>query len=76
MHCKENPIYVFPDKKWRGLTHPSMANRGNTECSPNFHIYVSVSDLYIPRIGPPIFLRQNRQTNHENIEIAHRHMNV
>ncbi len=24
--------------------------------SPNFHIHVSVSDLYIPRIGPHIFL--------------------
>ncbi len=23
--------------------------------SPNFHIHVSVSDLYIPRIGPHIF---------------------
>jgi hypothetical protein len=22
---------------------------------PNFHIYVSVSDLYIATIGPPIF---------------------
>jgi hypothetical protein len=21
---------------------------------PNFHIHVSVNDLYIPRIGPPI----------------------
>ena len=29
--------------------------------SPNFHIPMSVSDLYIPRIGPHIFLQQNRQ---------------
>ena len=36
-HCKENPIYVFLFWKLRGL-------------SPHFHIYVSVSDLYIPRI--------------------------
>ena len=43
---------------------------------PNFHIYVYVSDLYIPRIGPPIFLQQNRQTDRGNIQIAHRHMNV
>jgi hypothetical protein len=28
--------------------------------SPNFHIHVSVRDLYIPRIGPLIFLQQNR----------------
>ena len=38
MHCKENPIYVLPEKKLRGL-------------SPNFHIHVSVSVLYSPRIG-------------------------
>ncbi len=29
---------------------------------PIFHIHVYVSDLYIPRIGPHIFLQQNRQT--------------
>ncbi len=44
--------------------------------SPNFHINVSVSDFYIPRIGPHIFLKQNRQIDSENIQIAHRHMNV
>ena len=27
--------------------------------SPNFYIHVSVSDLYIPRIGPHIFPQQN-----------------
>jgi hypothetical protein len=31
--------------------------------SPNFHIHVSVSDLYIPRIGLPILLQPNRQTD-------------
>jgi hypothetical protein len=41
MHCYENPIYVFLFWELRGL-------------SPNFHIHVSVSDLYIPRIGPHI----------------------
>jgi hypothetical protein len=50
-HCNENPIYVFPEKELRNL-------------SPNFHIHVSVSDLNIPRIGPHIFLQQNRQTDH------------
>jgi hypothetical protein len=39
MHCNENPIYVFIFWELRGL-------------SPNFPIHVSVSDLYIPRIGP------------------------
>jgi hypothetical protein len=38
MHCNENPIYVFLVWELRGL-------------SPNFHIHVFVSDLYIPRIG-------------------------
>jgi hypothetical protein len=51
---KENPIYVLPEKKLCGL-------------SPNFHIHVSVSDLHIPTIGPPIFLQQNRQTERGNI---------
>jgi hypothetical protein len=53
-HCNENPIYVFPEKELRSL-------------SPNFHIHVSVSDSYIPRIGPHIFLQQNRQTDCVNI---------
>ncbi len=46
--------YVFPEKELRGL-------------SPNFHIHVSVSDLYISIIGPHIFLQQNRQTESGNI---------
>jgi hypothetical protein len=37
-HCNENSIYVFLFWELRGL-------------SPNFHIHVSVSDLYFPRIG-------------------------
>jgi hypothetical protein len=43
---------------------------------PNFHIHVSVSDLKIPRIGLPILLQPNRQTNPGNIKIAQRYMNV
>ncbi len=34
LHCNETPINVFPEKELRGL-------------SPDFHIYVSVSDLYM-----------------------------
>ncbi len=49
VHCNENPVYVFPEKELRGL-------------SLNFHIRVSVCDLYIPRIGLHIFL-----TDRENI---------
>ncbi len=54
VHCNEISIYVIPKKELRGL-------------SPNFHIHVSVSDLYVPTIGPPIFLQQNRQTDRGNL---------
>jgi hypothetical protein len=40
-HCNGNPIFVFLFWELRGFR-------------PNFHIHVSVSDLYIPRIGPHI----------------------
>jgi hypothetical protein len=42
MHCKENHIYIFLFGELHGHSH-------------NFHIHVSLSDLYIPRIGPHIF---------------------
>jgi hypothetical protein len=48
MHCHENPTYVVLFWEMRGL-------------SPNFHIHVSVSDLFILRIGPHISLQQNMQ---------------
>jgi hypothetical protein len=35
--------------------------------SPNFHIHVSVSDLYIPMIGLPILLQENMWTDPVNI---------
>ncbi len=41
IHCNKNLIYVFLFWELCGL-------------SPNFHIHVSVSELYIPRIGPHI----------------------
>jgi hypothetical protein len=50
LHCTENPIYVCPEMKLRCLVL-------------NFYIHVSVSDLYIPRIGLPIWLQQNWQTD-------------
>ncbi len=53
LHCNKNPIYVFPEKELRGL-------------SPNFHIHVSVSDLYIG-LHLHVFLQQNRQTDCGNI---------
>ncbi len=33
--------------------------------SPNFHIHVSVIDLYIPSIGLPILLHENMWTDPE-----------
>jgi hypothetical protein len=35
------------------------------------YIHVSVSDLYVPRIGPPIFLQQNMQNDGGNIYNSH-----
>ncbi len=39
---QRNSEQIFPGKELHGL-------------SPNFHIHVSVSDLYIPTIGLPVF---------------------
>jgi hypothetical protein len=49
LHCTEDPIYIFPEMKLRGLV-------------PNSCIHVSGSDLYIPRTSLPFWLQQNRQT--------------
>jgi hypothetical protein len=49
-HCTENPIYVFPEMKLRGLL-------------PKSYIHVSVTDLYPSRICLPIWLQQNSQTD-------------
>ncbi len=46
--------YEFPEMKICGLV-------------PNYYINVSVSALYIPRIGLPLWLQQNRQTDPGNI---------
>ncbi len=40
-HCNGNSVYIFLFWELRGL-------------SPNFHIHVYLSDLYIPRMGPHI----------------------
>ncbi len=57
-HCNKNPIYVFLFRELRGLI-------------PNFHIHVSVSDLYIPRIGPRIFLNLSQIYECRNWETVH-----
>ncbi len=53
-HNTENSKHIFAEKELRGH-------------SPNFHIHVSVSDLYIPTIGLPIFLQENMWTDPRNI---------
>ncbi len=58
----ENLKPIFPEKEYRGL-------------SPNFHIHVSVSELYIPTMGLP-FLLEEICGPILGIYIAHRHMNV
>jgi hypothetical protein len=50
VHCIENPIYVFPEKELLGFVS-------------SFYIHVSVSDAYIPTIGPPILLYCVRQSS-------------
>jgi hypothetical protein len=41
----ENLKQIFPEKEYRGL-------------SPNLHIHVSVSELYIPTMGLPFLLEE------------------
>jgi len=53
-HNIENSKKIFPEKELHGH-------------SPNFHIHVSVSDLYIPTIDLPILLQENKWTDPGNI---------
>ncbi len=53
-HNTENFKQIFPEKELRDL-------------NLNFHIHVSVSDLYIPRIGLTILLQENMGTDPGNI---------
>jgi hypothetical protein len=46
--CTKNLKQIFQEMKLRGL-------------SPNSYIHVSVSDLFIPTIGLPIVLQENRR---------------
>jgi hypothetical protein len=49
------PIDIFPEMKLRGVL------------SASFHINVSVSDLYISKIGLRILLQPNSQTDPGNM---------
>ncbi len=53
-HNTENSKQISLKKELRGL-------------SPNFHIHVSVNDLYIPTIGLPFLLMENMWTEPGNI---------
>jgi hypothetical protein len=53
-HNTKNAKQIFPEKELR-------------DHSPNFYILVSGSDLYIPTIGLPILLKENRWTDSRNI---------
>jgi hypothetical protein len=45
VHCTENLIYLYPEMNLRCLV-------------PNSYIHVSLSDLYFPRFGLPIWLQK------------------
>jgi hypothetical protein len=59
----ENLKQIFPEKEYRGL-------------SPNFHIHVSVSELYIPTMVLPVLLEEICRLILGIYIIAQRHMNV
>ncbi len=52
--CAENLFFVFPEMKLHGLV-------------PNSYIHVSVSDLYIPRIG--LHLSTANKYNNINLQL-------
>jgi hypothetical protein len=56
----ENSKQIFPAKELHGY-------------SPSFYIHVSVSDLYIPVIGLPILLQENRCSNVGYIDRSQTH---
>jgi hypothetical protein len=53
-HCTENMKHIFPKMKLRSII-------------TNSYIHVSVSDLYIPRIGLPNWPQQNKHADPVNM---------
>jgi hypothetical protein len=53
-HNTENSKQIFPEKELRGF-------------STNFHIHVSVSDLFVPAIRPPVLLQENMWVDPGNL---------
>jgi hypothetical protein len=68
LHCYLNTLYALQRKS------DFYTPRNCAASIPN--IPVSMRDIYIPPIGPPISLLQNRQTDCGNIIIAHGNLNV
>ncbi len=68
-------------KIWSGFTLPKIHFKFSPEMKlrglvPNSYIHVAVSDQNIPRIGIPIWMQQNRQTDPGNIyKLLNRYMN-
>ncbi len=70
-HCKWRPVriqykylvpmYVLPEMNCAASLFPKQ---NYNVLSPNFHIYLFVCDLYIPRINLPMLLQPNRQSAH------------
>ena len=58
IHNAVNSKQISPEHELRGLSF-------------NFHIHVSVSDLYIPTIGLPILLQENMWTKYINRSQTH-----
>jgi hypothetical protein len=56
-------LILHTAKKFRFM----YSQKRNCGLSPNFHIHVSVSVLYTPKICPPVFLQQNMPTGRWNI---------
>jgi hypothetical protein len=66
---------IITEKNFRFM----YSHKKNCGPSPNFHIHVSVSDLYTVLYYhdlPPILQQQYRQTYHGNIKSLIRNMNV
>jgi hypothetical protein len=57
IHCKDTVLKIRNKFSQEGIARPQS----------HFHIHVSVSDLYIPRIGLPILLQENMWTDPGNI---------
>jgi hypothetical protein len=71
--CKKQ---TFNPTLQRHNTETNIPRKGIARPQSQFHIHVSVSDLYIPTIGLPILLQKNMWTDPGNIKISDRHMIV